>query len=335
MTPDTGYHGPPELTVSRMLTTWHPDPAVLLALAVIAAGYLMAVVTARRRGRAWPLRRSTAFAAALATTALVTVSFIGVYADTLFWVRAVQLTTLFMIVPLFAALTRPLTLAAALLPARHTARARSAFYSRPVRALAHPATGAVLFMGLPWVVFFTGWLPAMLQSRTVDIATAVLLVAVGFLYYWGRLQLDPVPSRYSPLVSLFVAFAEVLLNAVLGLLLIYAMGAGIAHGYYAGLNRPWGMSLSLDEQTGGGAYWVLGHAIGIPYLAIVFRRAVRHDQRAAAAIDATLDRHAPAHTREDASSEMMRPWWETDPAVAHLGLNTPRKVTGTAPRSPS
>lgn len=21
---------------------------------------------------------------------------------------------------------------------------------------------------------------------------------------------------------------------------------------------------------------------------------------------------------------MMRPWWETDPAVAHLGLNTPR-----------
>ncbi|MEU7404716.1 cytochrome c oxidase assembly protein [Streptomyces sp. NPDC044948] len=324
MTPDAGYHGPPELTVSRMLTTWHPDPAPLLAFAVITAVYVTAVVDARRRGHPWPLRRSAAFAATLVSTALVTVSFIGVYADTLFWVRAVQLTALFMIVPLFAALIRPLTLAAALLPARHTARARSAFRSRPVRALAHPATGAVLFMGLPWAVFFTGWLPAMLQNRAVDIASGLLLVAVGFLYYWSRLQLDPVPSRYSPMVSLFLAFAEVLLNAVLGLCLIYAMGAGIAHDYYTALNRPWGMSLSLDEQTGGGAYWVLGHAIGVPYLAIVFRQARRHDQRTAAAIDATLDRHTAVRATEADTGEMMRPWWETDPAVAHLGLNTPR-----------
>ncbi|MEU9651717.1 cytochrome c oxidase assembly protein [Streptomyces sp. NPDC048110] len=330
MTPDSGYHGPPELTVSRMLTTWHPDPALLLVLAVITAAYLTAVIAARRRGHPWPLRRSAAFAATLASTALVTVSFVGVYADVLFWVRAVQLTALFMIVPLFAALTRPLTLAAALVPARHVRQARSALRSRPVRALAHPATGAVLFMGLPWVVFFTDWLPAMLQSRAVDITSGVLLVAVGFLYYWSRLQLDPVPSRYSPVVSLFLAFAEVLLNAVLGLCLIYAMGAGIAHDYYAALDRPWGMSRSLDEQTGGGAYWVLGHAIGVPYLVIVFRQARRHDQRTAAAIDAALDQHTPRTDAGD-TSEMMRPWWETDPAVAHLGLNTPNHPPGTSP----
>ncbi|MGQ4368949.1 cytochrome c oxidase assembly protein [Streptomyces violaceoruber] len=333
MTPDAGYHGPPELTVSRMLTTWHANPALLLAFAVITAAYITAVITTRRHGHPWPLRRSTAFAATLASTALVTMSFIGTYADTLFWVRAVQLTALFMIVPLFAALTRPLTLAAILLPARHTTQARKIFRSRPIQALAHPATGAVLFMGLPWVVFFTGWLPAMLQSTVVDTASGLLLIAVGFLYYWSRLQLDPVPSRYSPMVSLFLAFAEVLLNAVLGLCLIYAMGADIARDYYAALNRPWGMPLSLDEQTGGGAYWVLGHAIGVPYLVIVFRQARRHDQRTADAIDAALDRHTTSHTGEDDRGEMMRPWWETDPAVAHLGLNTPRP-TGSNPLPP-
>ncbi|WP_432048927.1 cytochrome c oxidase assembly protein [Streptomyces asiaticus] len=183
-------------------------------------------------------------------------------------------------------------------------------------------------MGLPWVVLFTGWLPAMLQSRAVDTASGVLLIAVGFLYYWSRLQLDPVPSRYSPVVSRFLAFAEVLLNAVLGLCLIYAMGVGIAHDYYVALNRPWGMSLFLDEQTGGSAYWVLGHAIGVPYLVTVFRQARHHDQRAAAAIDATLDRQTAARPDTDPSGGMMRPWWETDPAVAHLGLNTPRHQPG-------
>ncbi|ALV39202.1 hypothetical protein AS200_44675 (plasmid) [Streptomyces sp. CdTB01] len=58
------------------------------------------------------MRRTAAFAATLASTALVSASFIGTYADTLFWVRAVQLTAAFMIIPMFAALSRPLTLIA-------------------------------------------------------------------------------------------------------------------------------------------------------------------------------------------------------------------------------
>ncbi len=62
MTPDAGYHGPPDLTVSRMLSIWHTDPALLLGFVVITAAYLTAVVTARRRGgHPWPLRRSAAF----------------------------------------------------------------------------------------------------------------------------------------------------------------------------------------------------------------------------------------------------------------------------------
>ncbi|MFR0352274.1 cytochrome c oxidase assembly protein [Streptomyces sediminimaris] len=317
----SAYHGPPELTYHRALTDWHVEPALLVLLAAAAVAYSAAVRATRRRGRAVPVRRHVALAACLATVAVATASFLGQYADTLFWVRSVQLTVFFMIAPPFLALARPLSLAAAVLPAPARARGRRALRSRPARALAHPASGALLFMGLPWAVFFTGWLPAMLRDQAVDTATGVLLFAIGFVYYWSRLQLDPVPSRFSPVVSLFIAFAEVLLNAVLGLCLIYAVGAGIAHGYYAALGRPWGPSLSLDEQTGGGAYWVLGHFIGVPYLVIVFRQARHHDRRAARAIDASID----ARTPDGTDADHMRPWWETDPAVAHLGLNTPAR----------
>ncbi|MFE9390540.1 cytochrome c oxidase assembly protein [Streptomyces sp. NPDC006784] len=324
MTAAGAYQGPPELTWHRMLTDWHADPALLITLALLTAAYLVAVRRTRRRGHRWPWSRSAALTATLASLLLATESFIGAYADILFWVRAVQLTALFMVVPLFLALVRPLTLVGTLLPPAGAARARRALHSRPARLLAHPATGAVLFMGLPWVVFFTGWLPAMLRSPATDIASGTLLIAVGFLYYWSRLQHDPVPTAYSPVVSLFLAFAEILLNAVLGLCLIYAMGVGIAADYYTALARPWGRPLSEDIQVGGGAYWILGHAVGVPFLALVFRQARRHDRRTAA----TIDTHLAAHVPEGASPDHMRPWWETDPAVAHLGLNTPS--TGTA-----
>lgn len=317
------YQGPPELTYDRALTDWHADPALLAVLAVLTAAYVLAVVRNRGRGNSWPVRRSVAFAAAIASAVLFTESFIGRYADVLFWVRAVQLTALFMIVPLFVALVRPLTLIAGLLSGDGAQRARQALRSRPVRALAHPSAGALLFMGLPWVVFFTPWLSAMLRYPAVDVVSDGFLVGVGFLYYWSRLQLDPVPTIYSPVVSLFLAFAEVMMNAVLGLLLIYAMGAGIAHDYFADLARPWGPSLSVDEQTGGGAYWVLGHAVGVPYLGLVLFQARRSDRRTAAAVDAAIEAQFPAGE----SPDEMRPWWETDPAVAHLGLNKPSTTT--------
>lgn len=313
------YQGPGELTFQRALTDWQIEPALLAVLIVAVAGYAAVVSVSSRRGRAVPLRRHLAFTASLATVAVATSSFLGSYADTLFWVRATQLTVLFMIAPLFLALARPLTLIGNVLPGPVRASARRALRSRPARALAHPASGAVLFMGLPWVVFFTGWLPAMLRNQSVDVVSGVLLFAVGLVYYWSRLQFDPVPTRFSPVVSLFLAFAEVLFNAVLGLCLIYAMGAGIAHDYYNALGRPWGPSLSLDEQTGGGAYWVMGHFVGVPFLILVFRQARRHDGRTAQAIDAAIAATLP----EGADADRMRPWWETDPAVAHLGLNSP------------
>ncbi|MEU9200362.1 hypothetical protein ACLQ2N_02460 [Streptomyces sp. DT224] len=60
MTRPTAYHGPPELTVSRMLTDRHLDAALLAAGIALTAAYTAAVITARRRGTQWPWRRNVA-----------------------------------------------------------------------------------------------------------------------------------------------------------------------------------------------------------------------------------------------------------------------------------
>ena len=96
---------PPPLTVLRVFTAWRPQPGVLAAAVVLGGGYAAAVARTRRAGRPWPRVRITCWAAGIATILLVGCSFLGVYDNTLFWVRAVQNIVLLMVVlPRFGAL---------------------------------------------------------------------------------------------------------------------------------------------------------------------------------------------------------------------------------------
>ena len=131
-----GYHGPPELTASRVLTSWTLDLPVLLAVLVAGGLYLAGVRRLRRAGRPWGTGRVLAFGAGgLGVLVLATMSFIGVYQGVLFYIRSVQTILLLLVVPLFLALGAPLTLAIGALP-RLGPRLDAAVHSRAAR-LAH------------------------------------------------------------------------------------------------------------------------------------------------------------------------------------------------------
>src|SRR5271169_2187542 len=50
----SGYHGPPELTVTRALTEWTLDPWVLVLIVLLGGGYLAGVRRVRvRDSGAW------------------------------------------------------------------------------------------------------------------------------------------------------------------------------------------------------------------------------------------------------------------------------------------
>jgi cytochrome c oxidase assembly factor CtaG len=323
-----GYHGPPELTVARALTSWTLDVPVLVTVMLAGGCYLLAVRRVRRAGQAWPPGRIVFAGASLALAAVATMSWLGVYQNVLFWVRAVQTIVLLLLVPLFAALGRPLTLAIAALPRPAGRRAGAAIRSRAARILTFPLITTAALIATPFLLYFTGWYAAGLRGDLVRELTYLALVAPGLLFFWTLLRVDPVPKQYPYLAALWITGAEVVFDAFLGIAVIADQHLVAGH-YYRALGRPWGPGLHTDQVLGGGALWILGDLIGLPFLAAMLILMIKEDEVEAAEIDADLDaRAAPAHAGagdgeiSGAGADRAvapsgdRPWWETDPRFA-------------------
>ena len=305
----SGYQGPPELTVARAFTEWTLDPWALGFVLLLAGLYLLGARRARRSGTAWPAGRSIAFCGlGLGFWVIATMSWVGVYQPVLFWVRAVQTILMLLAIPLFFAMGKPLTLLIASLP-RAGPRVEAGIRSRVAKALTFPAVTTAVLVIVPFVLYFTPWYEAGFHSVAVRELTYLALMVPGFVFFWTLLRVDPVPRTYPYLVALWVTGVEVVGDAVLGLAVIAYQGL-IAGAYYHALARPWGPSLRTDQVLGGGALWILGDIVGLPFLAAQLIQMIREDESEAAAIDAELDareQEAPADSPAD------RPWWESDP----------------------
>ncbi len=322
----SGYHGPPQLTVSRAFTEWTVDPWALACILLLGGLYLAGVRRARREGQDWPAGRVIAFCGlGLVFAVLATMSFVAVYQPVLFYVRSVQTILMLLVVPLFLAMGRPLSLIIAVAPGPGR-RLDAAISSRTARVLTFPAITTLILVVMPFLVYFTGWYAAGFHSAAVRYLTYLALLTPGFVFFWTLLRIDPVPRAYPYVVSLWISGAEVIGDAVLGLAVI-ASPTLIASAYYHALARPWGPSLPTDQVLGGGVLWILGDIVGVPFFAAQLIQMIREDESEAMAIDAELDARdsalAAAGQGSAASAEQetgvppgQRPWWESDPRFA-------------------
>jgi cytochrome c oxidase assembly factor CtaG len=319
------YHGPPELTVARALTSWMLDPWSLAAIVLLGGLYAGGVAVLHRRGEQWPAGRSVLFVGlGLGFGTIATMSFVGVYQPVLFYIRAVQTVLLLLVVPLFLALGRPLSLFIAVSP-RAGQRLRAAIASRAARLLTFPPITTFVLVLTPFLVYFTPWYAAGFTSGLVAQLTHVALVAPGFVFFWTLLRVDPVPRAYPYIVTLWITAAEVIGDAVLGIAVI-ADTSLLAGPYYHALARPWGPSLATAQVLGGGVLWILGDIVGLPFLAAQLIQMMREDEADAKVIDAELDAQEAAVAAADvvsaaaeagvtadaAKPASQRPWWETD-----------------------
>jgi cytochrome c oxidase assembly factor CtaG len=126
---------------------------------------------------------------------------------------------------------------------------------------------------------------------------------------------------------MWITGAEVIGDAFIGLAIIADQNL-IGAGWYHALARPWGPSLQSDQIIGGGALWILGDLVGLPFLAAQLIQLMREDESDAARIDADLDARdaalktaaleataldsTAAATGEEPAGEE-KPWWEDDP----------------------
>ena len=282
-----------------LLPAWTFDVPAVLVVVALGGLYVRAA-----RGRDWPRGRMVAFLTGLATIIVVTCSFLGVYDTTLFWVRAVQTTTLLMVTPLLLALGAPVTLLMRSVPERTADRLRRLGRGRAARALTFPLVVTVILVAPPFVLYLTPLYDVVLANAFVDGLVRTGLVLAGFVYFWTRIRLDPTPREDAHLVSVWIAFTEVIFDGVLGLVLW--LGPLLAPAHYAAAHPGWGPDPRTDQIIGAGVLWIGGDVAGLPFVAALFVRWARDDERRAEEIDTALD-------EQPASSGL---WWENDPTLA-------------------
>jgi cytochrome c oxidase assembly factor CtaG len=307
----SGYHGPPELTLSRAFTEWTLDLPMLALVVALGGGYLLAERRARRTQPDWPAARRIWFLGlGLGSLVIATMSWVGVYQAVLFYARAVQTVLLVLVVPLFLALGRPVTLAITAFPDAGR-RIEAAIGSRAARVLTFPAITTLALVGVPFAMYFTPWYPAVFRSDAVRELSYLALMAPGFAFFWTLLRVDPVPKAYSYAVSMWITGAEVVGDAFFGIAVIADQNL-LGGAYYHALARPWGPTLATDQVIGGGVLWILGDLVGLPFLAAQLIQFMREDESEAAKIDSDLDAKEAAREAPD-GDEGSKPWWEDDP----------------------
>ncbi|AGB20939.1 putative membrane protein [Mycobacterium sp. JS623] len=275
------------LTWSVSLTHWQWDTGAVLAVIVLSVGY----------GRAWrrcevlTRKHAWCFGIGVVWLAAATMSVIGVYAGTLFWVRALQVLLLLFVIPFFLAMGRPVT----------ALRMNRAVTTPAARVLFHPTATSVAMLATPWLLYLTPWYVAALRSGIVGAATRLLLLLIGFGYFYARLQADPVPRRYSQLISLVISIVESIGDGLLGIVLW--LGPLIAADYYAG--RQWGPSMRVDQSIGAGILWIVGDVLGVSFIIVLMRLFSADERERATAVDAELE-------MAEAPSGL---WWEHDPQL--------------------
>jgi putative copper resistance protein D len=259
-----------------------------LALLVAAAAYLLGVHRLHSRGHAWPVGRTIAFlVGGLGSVALALLSGLAAYDDTLFSAHMAQHMILIMVSPIFLALGAPVTLALRTLPLRPRRALLGVLHSRLVAIVAFPLVGFMLFTLSSYALYFTGWYEATLRHPLLHELLHVHFLAVGCLFFWPLLGLDPVPGRVAYPFRAMLMFISLPFHAFLGLTIMQSTQV-IAGDYYS--REAPGIDHLADQGLGGGLIWAAGDLVGLLMLGALVVQWIRASEREAAREDRRLDR---------------------------------------------
>ena len=298
------------LTVSTAVTSWQWDAYPAVVIAAAGAAYVWGVRRARARGGATSPGRAWCFGVGAGLGLAATMSMIGVYAPVLFWVRALQVLLLLLVVPFFLASAKPVTLLRDALDPPRRDRLDRLLAAPAARIVAHPLTTSIGMLATPWLLYLTPWYTAALENRPVGALTDTWLSLVGVCYFYARLQVDPVPRRYPQFLSILISVVETIGDGLLGIVLW--LGPLIAADYYLALQRTWGPSARVDQSIGAGILWILGDVLGLPFLIVLMRSLSSEDRVHAAELDDELDNAEQRSSEAEPKSNL---WWETDPQL--------------------
>ncbi len=278
--------GPP--SAAGILGSFHVS-WLTLALVVAAGLYLAGVLSLRRRGDHWPVARVVLFLGpGLGSIAAVTMTGVEKYDTTLLSVHMIQHMMLSMIAPIFLALGAPVTLALRTLPQRGRGVLLAVVHSRVARVLAFPLVAFGFFVVTPFVLYFTDLYELTMRHTWVHELTHAHFIAVGCLFFWPLIGLDPLPGRWPYPARALLMFLSTPFHTVLGLTIMQSKQL-LGGDWYPSLGLTWADPVH-DQVVAGGILWAGGEIVSVTMLAVLVVQWMRQSDREARRVDRRLDR---------------------------------------------
>jgi putative copper resistance protein D len=284
-------------SAADLFGVWSADPALIAALAALAALYVAAVL--RTRG-SWPVLRTASFLAGVGVAALAFLSGIDAYADRLLSVHMVQHMLLLVVVPVLLLSGAPVRLALAAGGRRGRRRMRVLLHSPAIRIASRPAFGVGLFCAVVLATHLTGFFELALRNGTVHELEHAAYVGAGLVCFAPLLAVDPLPRPPGPLARFAWLMLVMTVMTVVGAVLAFA--PTLRYPYYLGPARTLHVSALADQHLAGVVMWVGGGVLGSALMLIVVMRALLEEERR----QQRRDRYAAASVFEGAPERVLR-----------------------------
>ncbi|MEU1015249.1 cytochrome c oxidase assembly protein [Streptomyces sp. NPDC005898] len=283
----------PPFTLGRGLEL-SADPFFLIGCLVALALYGWGVTRLVRRGDKWPVGRTISFVTGILTVLLVMCTKLNDYGMVMFSVHMVQHMVISMLSPILLLLGAPITLALRGLPA--AARGHKGprewllwlLHSRYTRIITHPAFTIPLFIASLYALYFTPIFDTLMGSKAGHIGMMVHFLAVGLVFFWPIMGVDPGPHRPGYVMRMLELFAGMPFHAFFGIALMMATQPMI--GTYLHPPASLGIDPLADQEAAGGIAWAFSEIPSVVVLVALLFQWRRSEDREARRKDRAADR---------------------------------------------
>ncbi|MEU0287155.1 cytochrome c oxidase assembly protein [Streptomyces sp. NPDC052492] len=284
----------PPFTLGRGLA-WSADPFFLVACLLGLALYGWGVVRLVRRGDKWPVGRTVSFAAGVLSIMLVMCTALNDYGMVMFSVHMVQHMVISMVSPILLLLGAPITLALRALPPAAVRGSKGPrelllmlLHSRYMRVVTHPLFTIPMFIASLYALYFTPLFDFLMGSAVGHAVMMVHFLAVGLVFFWPIMGVDPGPHRPGHLMRMLELFAGMPFHAFFGIALMMASTPMVTT--FQDPPASLGIDTLSDQNAAGGIAWAFSEVPSVLVLIALLFQWYASDQRQARRKDRAADR---------------------------------------------
>lgn len=247
-----------------------------------------------RRGDTWSVGRTISFVLGVLTVMLVMCTRLNDYGMVMFSVHMVQHMIISMVSPILILLGAPITLALRALPVAGRGRKGprtpllALLHSRFMRIITHAAFTIPLFIASLYGLYFTPIFDFLMESKAGHITMMCHFLAVGLIFFWPIMGVDPGPNRPGYLMRMLELFAGMPFHAFFGIALMMASEPMVES--YKNPPASLGIDALSDQNAAGGIAWAFSEIPTVLVLLTLLFQWYSSEQRQAKRQDRAADR---------------------------------------------